>query len=99
MPSASSQCPAEAEAVLNAVAASGRDYDASCVGVPMPELITLQESKELFHAQPIYFQCEGNAHCRFYFDIDRPCVVKINTWPLDEDSGASLFVGIDREPD
>ena len=99
MPSTSTQTAEDAEAALMAFAASGRDYDSQTVGVPMPELATITEAQELVHSQPVYYKSRGNDHCTFFFDVERPCVVKVNVWPLDMDSGASLFVSIGAEPD
>lgn len=64
----------------------------------MPDLISIgEEPMELEHAKPIYFQCRRGDYCPFFFRVSEPCVVKIQTWPLDESSDPDLYVGIDTD--
>ena len=97
MRSESLQSPEEQQAVLNTMAASGAVYDHKTVGIPMPNLITIDEPVELQSGQPVYFQCRRGDYCPFFFRIEKPCVIKLNTWPLDEQSDPDLYVGIDSD--
>ena len=63
----------------------------------MPELIAIEEPYELKQAQTVYFQCRRGDHCPFFFRIDKPCVIKIHTWPLDHKSDPDLYVGINSD--
>ena len=55
MRSESLQSPEEQQAVLNTMAASGAVYDHKTVGIPMPNLITIDAPVELQSGQPVYF--------------------------------------------
>ena len=63
----------------------------------MPDLIEVKEPLELPNMQPVYFQCQKGDYCHFFFNVDKDCVIKINTWPLDENSDPDLYVGIDQD--
>ena len=65
----------------------------------MPELIevTADAPVELHNYQPVYFKCQRGDYCHFYFQLDQPGVVKIDTWPLDDQSDPDLYVGIDTD--
>jgi len=63
----------------------------------MPELIEVTEPAELENYKPIYFKCQRGDYCNFFFRVDQPCVIKIDTWPLDDHSDPDLYVGIDSE--
>ena len=63
----------------------------------MPELLEITEPMELVNQTAVYFRSKRGEYRYFYFVVDKPCVVKINTWPLDEESDPDLYVGIDGE--
>ena len=84
MPSESSQSAAEAEAASGDAAKLGKVYDSKTVGQEMPELIEVTEPMELTNQTPVYFRSKKGEYRYFYFVVDKPCVVKIDTWPLDE---------------
>ena len=63
----------------------------------MPELLEITEPHQLHHMQPVYFKCNRGDFCHFFFPVENPCVIKINTWPLDDVSDPDLYVQIDDE--
>lgn len=65
----------------------------------MPVLVEVaaDEPIELHHQEPVYFKCRRGDYCPFYFRVEEPCVIKINTWPLDDKSDPDLYVGIDTD--
>ena len=63
----------------------------------MPDCIQVAEPMELKHMKPVYFKCKRGDYCHFYFRIEQPTIVKINTWPLDKKSEPDLYVGFDED--
>ena len=82
--SESTQSASEAEAAKAAQAKGGRVFDRNSLGQEMPELIEVTEPVELQNYKPVYFRCRRGDYCHFYFQLDQPGVVKIDTWPLDD---------------
>jgi len=39
-----------------------------------------------------HFECNHEQFARFFFTVDKPTIVLIETWPLDEDSDPDLYV-------
>lgn len=69
------------------------------------EIVSLagQQALRLQNETSVLFHCEGREsadqaqYCRFYFDVEEPCIVKVSTWTVRGDSNPSLFVDIDNE--
>ena len=67
-----------------------------------PDIVSLagQQALQLENEKSVLFRCEGRdpaQYCRFYFDVEEPCIVKVSTWTVQGDSNPSLFVDIDNE--
>ena len=52
---------------------------------------------ELEHMKPVFFECARDSYSYFYFRVDKPSVVKVNTWPLDDKSDPDLYIGVDMD--
>ena len=63
----------------------------------MPPVIEVNGPMELQNQKPIYFIAKGSSYTHFYFQIDQPAVIKIKTWPLDQDSEPDLYVTVNQE--
>ena len=63
----------------------------------MPPLIEVKEPMELQNGIPVYFKAKDSSFTRFYFQIDKLCVIKVKTWPLDRESEPDLYMTIDQE--
>ena len=60
-------------------------------------MIEINGTYELENEKPVLFKCERGGYRHFSFRVDEPCIVKIDTWPLDDLSDPDLYVGIDSE--
>ena len=63
----------------------------------MPPLIEVNEPMVLENLTPVYFRAKDGSFTMFHFRIDKPCVLKIKTWPLDRTSEPDLYVTVDQE--
>ena len=63
----------------------------------MPPLIEVTEPMELENQKPVYFKAKDGSFTRFYFQVDKECVIKVKTWPLDRESEPDLYMTVDQE--
>ena len=97
MRSESSQSQSEAEAAKAAAAMSGKVFDANSLPEQMPDLVEINEPYELQNQTPVYFKCQRGDYSNFFVRIEKPCVIKVATWPLDDKSDPDLYIDIDSE--
>ena len=42
------------------------------------------------------FQAKFGSLTPFYFEVKEPCIIRVETWPLDDESEPELYMSVDK---